>query len=217
MKDDIFTTGIVISAMSIGEYDKRVVLLTKELGKIHAFARGARRQNSSLMAPTQPFTFGKFVLREGRDAYSLVSAMPENYFLELRNDITMLYYGYYFLEAADYFGQDGLDETELLKLLYVSFKALSSGNKALDMRLIRRVFEWRILSIEGYVGAELPKEDKGTVSDTTEYTLKFISETKIERLYTFTVTDEVLEELSEYVESCRRKYMPGPFKSLEMI
>ena len=59
MAELLEVTGMVIAAGPIGEYDKRVVLLTKELGKISAFARGARKPGNALMAharalPSEP-------------------------------------------------------------------------------------------------------------------------------------------------------------------
>ena len=54
MIETVTVIGMVISYMAISEYDKRLVLLTKEFGKITAFARGARKTTSQFLAGSQP-------------------------------------------------------------------------------------------------------------------------------------------------------------------
>ena len=118
MKEVEKLTGMVIKAAPVGEMDKRLVILTRERGKITAFARGARRPGNQLMGLSRPFAFGQFSLYEGRDSYSLRSAEITNYFEDLAQDMEGTCYGSYFLELADYYARENEDSTGLLKLLY---------------------------------------------------------------------------------------------------
>ena len=118
MGQSVVLTGMVLGSMPISDYDKRITILTKERGKITAFARGSRRPNSQLLAVTNPFSFGEFELFEGKSSYNLVKANIHNYFRTLTSDIESAYMGFYFLEFAEYVCHENNDESELLKLLY---------------------------------------------------------------------------------------------------
>ena len=108
-------TGMVLQAGNIGEYDKRIVLLTKERGRISAFARGAKKATSQYAAACQPFTFGEFSLYEGKNSFNLMWAGVENYFGTLKKDLNLRYYASYFCELAAYLTRENNDELEIVK------------------------------------------------------------------------------------------------------
>ena len=213
MSQGIDLTGMVLAASPSGEYDKRVILLTKERGKITAFARGARRQNSMLLASTSHFSFGKFTLYEGRSAYTLVQADVSNYFAELKEDLEGTYYGFYFMEFADYYGQENLDASVMLNLLYASLRALEKKN--LPDRLVRYVFEIKMMVING----EFPQDViyDTSLQEATRFALQYVIQAPLQKLYTFLVKEEVLEEIQRLQDRIRKKYIDRRFKSLEIL
>lgn len=243
MGNTITVTGMILSTSAVGEYDKRLVILTKERGKISAFARGARRQNSPFLAGTRPFSYGTFILYEGRNSYTISSIEVINYFMKMSDDFVGAYYGFYFLELADYYSRENVDETQMLKLLYQSFRAIEK--ETIPKELIRRVFELKAMAINGecpqvfscvrcketenchhfsvekrgILCANCNKGVKDTryLSGTAIYTMQFVISTEIEKLYTFTISEEVLKEFSLIMNQYINYYIERKMRSLEIL
>ena len=229
MGQNLVVTGMVLNAMPIGDYDKRITLLTRERGKITAFARGARKPNSQFLAATNPFSFGEFELFEGRSTYTVAKV------------------------SIHYYCQENNDETEMLKLLYQTLRALESP--AFSNRLVRCIYELRTLTINGeapnvfgctkcgkkealhwFSGktarmlcdhcvnelrrkpenmAALPTYQK--VQESTVYTMQYIMTAKLAKLYTFSVSDQVLWELQQCIREYMKYYINHSFKSLKIL
>lgn len=255
MPVSITVTGIVLSAMPIGEYDKRLVILTKEIGKISVFAKGARRPNSALLACSQPFVFGEFSLYAGRTSYNIVGSEIKNYFEELREDFEGLCYGFYFCEFSEYITKENNDEKEILKLLYQSLRAVSK--RTINLQLIKAIFELKITTLNGEApqvfecvkcGNKASHSDgDGTAYDTakhyfsiitggilctscsvldksasiintsTLYAMQYIISKEIEKLYTFTVSPQVLVQLQNCIGKYLSHYNDHEFKSLDIL
>ena len=212
MQESVYVTGMILKQSPVGEYDRRVCILTKERGKISAFARGARKPSNRLSAVTCPFSFGSFKLFPGKDSYTIQEAEIQNYFESLRTDYEGACYGMYFAEIADYYARENNDEKQMLKLLYQSLKAVSST--AIPNELVRCVYELRSIVENG----EFPgiPQDMG-LSQSANYTIQYIQSSSIEKLYTFLVTDDVLEELRQVCDRYCARFMRHEFKSLSIL
>ncbi len=236
-------TGMVLSAMSVGEYDRRIVLLTTDRGKISGFARGAKKAGSGLTAAAQPFVFGEFMVYQGKSSYTFVSAKVSDYFAPLREDMEALFYGSYFLEMADYYGRENEDDRQMLALLYLAVKA--AIRKAVPLRLIRCIFELKIMTMEGEYPQFFSCTDCGKTEDLAYFSLsrrsmlceehgrnapgaiaigktawhaaQFIVTSPVEKLFSFSIPEESVGELEAVVSRWRKFVIDREFKSLAML
>ena len=212
MQEFIWVTGIILKQTPVGEYDRHISLLTKERGKLSAFARGARRPGSRLAAATNPFAFGSFKIYEGKNSYTVTEADIQNYFEELRADYIGACYGLYFAEVTDYYTRENNDEREMLKLLYQSLRALCA--QSLPNPLVRCVFECKAIAINGeFPGPPADRE----LEESTVYCLQYIASSSVEKLYTFVVTDSVLKELKQVAAEYMKRFVGREFKSLDVL
>ncbi len=242
MHDKIELTGIVLSSTVVGDYDKRLVILTKERGKITAFAKGARKPNSPYLGVSEPFNFGTFTLLEGFDAYRFLGGEIKEYFLDVKNDIENICYGTYFCDVLEYLCVEGIGDINILNLLYMTLKAL--GKATIPNPLIRRIFELKVLAFDGEAMAAFScvrckaekvsafelahdglicencvKYAKGSYSlaESTVYTLQYILSSTLDKLYTFQVSEVVMEQLEHIVGQYFVKHVPKKFNSLEIL
>lgn len=211
MRELLELTGIVLFAAPVGEYDKRLVILTRERGKITAFARGAKRAQSSLRAVCSPFVFGIFQLSETRDAYNLYGAEVQKYFTEVAMDPVSACYASYFAEFASYYSREGVEAGDTILLLYQSLRALLKDS--LPNALVRRIFELRLMVING----EYTEEPSGDCGDGAVYTWRFVASAPLSGLYRFVLKEPVMAEFSRAVARNINMFVDRHFHSLDVL
>ncbi|MDD7404045.1 MAG: DNA repair protein RecO [Butyribacter sp.] len=243
----VSVTGMILTASPIKEYDRRIEILTRERGRISAFAQGARRANSTLSACTIPFTFGEFTLYEGRNSYNVQSAVIQKFFGDIAQDYDMTCYASYFAEMAQHFTRENMEASQELLLLYVTLLAMQS--RRIPLPLIRVIYEMRLMMIEGqslelfeclgchkmntrtvYFAAgglvcedcagkekELEKSYPFVLSKDALHSLQYILTAPLEKLYSFLVTEEVQKELEHFMKAYLGRYLPHQFKAAAFL
>lgn len=237
-------TGMVLAASNYGEYDKRLVLLTKEYGKITVFAKGARRPSSPLLGCSQAFVFGEFRLFRGRSSYTLNDAEVKNYFEELRRDMDAMYYGFYFCEFAEYLTRENVPANDILLLLYQALGVLIQ--KTLPEEQVRAVFELKLLACNGEAfytdGCVLCQKKETTLLEYsiraggfvcdgcrrrypdvecfrpgTARAVRHIMKAGIRNVFDFTVQPEILTQLQAFAQACCKARVAHSFHSLTFL
>ena len=68
------------------------------------------------------------------------------------------------------------------------------------------------------VNGEFPGiPEKASLLDSTAYAVSYITSSPVEKLYTFTVSPQVLAELKKLAAFYRKRFLNEPFRSLQIL
>ena len=144
----IKTKGLIISESKMGDFDKMVTILTPS-GKIGCAAKGARRPKSLLMAGTQFFCFGEYLIFKGNNSYNINSCDTIEIFYNLRTDLDKLNYAVQFCKIVDSVTDENQNTYKILQLLLNTLYVISETDK--DLELVASVFRIRLLCLLGFM------------------------------------------------------------------
>ncbi len=216
MSEDLTVKGIILKTSQYGEYGRRMVMLTDKLGKVTAFAGGASKASSKIIGSTRPMVCAEFNLMKGRGGWNLHGVDIIDSFEDLAFDIDKSMMSMYILEYAEYFAQEGMIAEEakaVLNLIYVTLLAIRAGEKKLN--LIRRIYELKMLVIEGEYPELPPYTDNKNVADLWRY----VTASSLSRLYTFSEEAGDVAESSfiNEVNALVNRQIPHRFKVLDVL
>lgn len=143
---DYKTEGIIIRVRDYGEADRIVTLFTREHGKVQAIVKGCRKQKSKKRGVIQLFTYGDFVIYNGRSLDTVTQCQAKEVFGPLREDLDRMAYATYLVELLDGFvnTNDAHEDLFLLSLICLHLMTVD------DPELVVRAFEIRLMDTLGY-------------------------------------------------------------------
>lgn len=238
----IKTKGLVLQATPFGESDKRLVVLTKDAGKITVFAKGARKSKSRFLALSQMFSYCDFVLYKGKTSYNISSGELIESFHHLSKDMDSLTYGVFVLEFAEYVSNENDLNHRFMQLVLRTLKVLEQGK--IKPELVVNIFQLKALSYLGFTPWVMdcvqcnkeaadyfsPKEggllcaehkvlDKEAIilNAGAKHAIQYIIGTDMKQLYQFELDDQTFYTLKKVVKKYVKYHFNKTFKTLEFF
>ena len=217
----IKSSGIIISESNLGDYDKMLTMLTPGLGKISCVAKGARRPRSALLAGTQLFCFGEYMMYKGSNTYNINSCDTIEVFYNLRTDLDKLNEAIEITKIIREVTDENENCYKILQLFLNTLYTLSETDK--DVKLVISTFKLKLLCFLGFLPRingcssckvkenlryfsikdnglkceSCGKIDKGaiSVSESTVSAIRYIVMAPAKKLFSFNLKSESLNEL----------------------
>ena len=147
------TDAIVLSRFDLGEADRVLTLITPEIGKLKAIAKGIRRPTSRLGGSLEPFAELTVALARGRTFDVVTQVSVGHAWLNLRDSLESAATAWYLAELAD----RSLEERHAAESVY---SLLKRGYELLDAGMAPgRVARWFEMHLADELGMR-PEVDR---------------------------------------------------------
>ncbi len=124
------TDAIVLSRFDLGEADRVLTLMTPDMGKIKAIAKGVRRTTSRLGGSLEPFAELRVALARGRTFDVVTQVSVTHAWLRLRDSLESAATAWYLAELADRSLEERHAAEPLYALLRRAYELLDAGMAA---------------------------------------------------------------------------------------
>lgn len=148
MKQQIVTTGIVLSRTDYGEADRIITVLTPDYGKLSMMARGVRKSKSKLAGGIELFSTSNITFMEGMgEIGTLISSRLLKYYSNIVNDIERVQTGYSLIKLLNKATEDH-PGPEYYELMVHTYAALD--NAQISLNLLQAWFQAQLLRMAGH-------------------------------------------------------------------
>jgi DNA repair protein RecO (recombination protein O) len=212
--------GLILKETKVGEADKILTILVKDVGKLSVSAKGARRTKGVLSSGTSLFTYADFTIQTGTKHHFLLQVDIIESFYALTSELITLSYASYFAELAD---KTTIFDNPANQTLFLTINILKRlADKKLSPLLAAPIYELKLLQYNGFmpnieycINCGKPHDNimspSGTlckvcakyayktinINDTLLYTIMYIMANEPPHLLDFSIDTQLLKPLGD--------------------
>ncbi|MGN1320585.1 MAG: DNA repair protein RecO [Acutalibacteraceae bacterium] len=238
----ITTDGLVIKETNIRDNDRLITVITRDMGVINAFVRGAKSIKSKRSPATSLLAFSNFNLESKGDTYTVTEASVNKIFFTAGSDIVVLSIAQYFCELCNILRPVEGEAEEFLRLILNSLHFLTENKRSPE--LIKAITELRVAVIAGYAPNLIACDGCGKFEDAVMYfkfddgtlycsncrkencvsvtltvlqAMRHIVYSKFDSLYSFEIPEDAAKQLSTLCEKYITYQTEHKFTTLEFL
>ncbi len=238
----ITTDGLVIKETNIRDNDRLITVITRDMGVINAFVRGAKSIKSKRSPATSLLAFSNFNLESKGDTYTVTEASVNKIFFTAGSDIVVLSIAQYFCELCNILRPVEGEAEEFLRLILNSLHFLTENKR--NPELIKAITELRVAVIAGYAPNLIACDGCGKFEDAVMYfkfddgtlycsncrkencisvtltvlqAMRHIVYSKFDSLYSFEIPEDAAKQLSKLCEKYITYQTEHKFTTLEFL